>query len=374
MQGWRLGDPANVKALVKAMHREALGMKDGDPFYVPGPKLKPGEGGVPNWTNRPNGKVASLWNGDVPRGNCLSNPDLPNCLDEWGFKRRDPTKLALALDSGCGYGFGAPGRKRQAGGAVCPVVVGGSSGSGSGSGSGPGFPSFISFATGAPSPTCTSGCGTLCTGYFCRPNPTGKPADQRDPKAPPVITPTPGPDEPDPTPPPLSPKSCTPPQTLTTVKQSIGEAVGLTSFCVSPPATSTPAPPPPPPKQYLAVVVERSYTQNDAGPCNENGGIPTIRDFGMQHQTEPDCEQGGGKQLARVKDTERNSFWGDYTDGYSVVAAQDGAKVRNGKGQHQRCATDTDDRPQGVRLTNCFDLCPSGLYRVLKCDGVWLDD
>ena len=125
-------------------------------------------------------------------GNCL----VPTCLDDWDFKARDVAQLKItSAGPGGTSGSGTIG-KRQAGAGACPVVVqppaGGSpgSGSGSGSGSGPAFPSFIPFATGAPSPTCTLECGTLCTGYFCRPNPTGTPADQWDPNnAPPDPSP-----------------------------------------------------------------------------------------------------------------------------------------------------------------------------------------
>ena len=77
----------------------------------------------------------------------------------------------------------------------------GSAENGGGSGSAGGR--RITFAPGAPSPTCASQCGILCTGFFCLPNPTGKPADQWDPIDPASPSNVSGPGGPIITPPPL---------------------------------------------------------------------------------------------------------------------------------------------------------------------------
>lgn len=60
----------------------------------------------------------------------------------------------------------------------------------------------ITYQSGTPSPTCTTNCGTLCTGYYCEPNPTGTPPDFTDPiNSSPAVTrrPTDLPELPDPT-------------------------------------------------------------------------------------------------------------------------------------------------------------------------------
>jgi hypothetical protein len=42
--------------------------------------------------------------------------------------------------------------------------------------------------------------------------------------------------------------------------------------------------------------------------------------------------------------------------------------VYNGKGQHQRCITDS------FTLELCTPNCGYHIKRSLKCEGVWLDD
>ncbi|KAK4156927.1 hypothetical protein C8A00DRAFT_40616 [Chaetomidium leptoderma] len=60
------------------------------------------------------------------------------------------------------------------------LVQGNGDGSDYPSGQGPAGP-IITYRSGTPSPTCTTKCGTLCTGYYCEPNPTGEPPDFTDP-------------------------------------------------------------------------------------------------------------------------------------------------------------------------------------------------
>ena len=54
-------------------------------------------------------------------------------------------------------------------------------GNGNGNGHGSSGWRTITYQAGTPSPTCTTKCDTLCTGYYCQPNPTGKPPDFTDP-------------------------------------------------------------------------------------------------------------------------------------------------------------------------------------------------
>lgn len=377
------------------MQRQTLGKRDGRDFPVPAP-----QGGIrttpAQWTEGRRwapARVPFLWNGDVPGGNCLVNPDLPDCLDDWNFGARDPTQLKLTpAGPGCASGSGAVG-KRQAGAGACPVVVqppaGGSpgSGSGSGSGSGPAFPSFISFATGAPSPTCISGCGTLCTGYFCRPNPTGTAPDQRDPNnaPPPVTTPTGGSGsgtDPTPTLPPLTPVVCTPPEVITTGTNCIRNACAPTTLCVLPPATAapspnSPSPSPAPRKQYLAVIREINpdfKPRSTFGNCDvdNDDDFYTIQDFGTNHQTKTykNCEGHDAIEQLAYSPT-RGKRAGQYTNGYRVVEKSGGADVFNGKGKHQWCPFDSY-----FSLDICIIplSCAHAWERVFKCEGVWLND
>src|SRR5262245_52117510 len=68
---------------------------------------------------------------------------------------------------------------RRADDDTCPLPGGGSGGGGSGGGSDESVPKGppVTFTSGPPGPTCTSGCGELCTGAYCILNPTGIPGD-----------------------------------------------------------------------------------------------------------------------------------------------------------------------------------------------------
>jgi hypothetical protein len=55
-----------------------------------------------------------------------------------------------------------------------------------GGGSGPGGPQGprVEFKSGEPGPLCNANCGTLCSGFYCVPNPTGMPPDFSSPSIP----------------------------------------------------------------------------------------------------------------------------------------------------------------------------------------------
>jgi hypothetical protein len=300
-----LQEPANVKALVAFMHRRLGERPGGQTFHVTPVSMTRTEADEPDrlWRQR----VPFLWNGDVPGGNCLVKPELDGCPEQ--LKDRDFSRLEpFGADSGCGPVSGAAA-KRQTGGDACPLVFFPSP---QGPQVGPG--GSITFIPGPPSPTCTAGCGTLCTGYFCRPDPSGKPADQWDPNDPrrpgdvetdpnPTLPPLPGtgsctasevpttttvckgsgnqqacgveticavPD-PDPTPPPLpGPGTCTAPEvsTTTTVCNGSGnqEACGVQTVCVLPDPGPTP-PPLPPAVTCTAPEVVTTATTCNRGSC-----------------------------------------------------------------------------------------------------------
>ena len=92
----------------------------------------------------------------------------------------------------------------------------------------------VTYTPGAPSPTCKTHCGTLCSGYYCKPTPTGYPPDYKDPKnsdeALPTVTR------------PKAPPGCT--ITTTVDCQGSGEhsACFQVTTCVVPATTPSPKP------------------------------------------------------------------------------------------------------------------------------------
>lgn len=117
------------------------------------------------------------WNGQVKDKSCLTNGML---ADDDG-NLLCPESLQVCDDS--------DKRKRQS--CALPDPDDGDdydAGSGS-SGSDSGLrPSPITWQPGTPSPTCSSNCGSLCSGYWCKPNPTGNPPDYSDPILHPVTS------------------------------------------------------------------------------------------------------------------------------------------------------------------------------------------
>lgn len=164
----QLEDPANVKKLIRILHRRfaVLHYK----FYVTPADRKP-----------------VIWNGEVGDKSCVADyasranwdhdkvcPTIDDNLDNVSL---DPPPGQTVGQCGAGVGGNPTKRKRQdGGGGSCPLNLGGADGQ------------TLSFTTGpTAAPTCPSqtGCGgRLCTGYYCVPNPTGLPPDYPDPKDP----------------------------------------------------------------------------------------------------------------------------------------------------------------------------------------------
>jgi len=353
--------------------------------------------------------VASLWNGDVPGGNCLVRPDLPFCPEDL----RDPN-----LDIDQLRPFGSDRTRSGSGG------------------------SDISFSVGPPSPTCTSGCGILCTGFYCEPNPTGKPPWQWDPKDPagpdyrpdPINTDEPPfpttrfPDLPTSFPPLPSDGDCRPPETATTTTTCNGsggqEACGVTTICVRPtlptlppddgcvppqtattttacnrgacaiqticvtpdpptttprpnPTTVNPGPGPGPtdnptqpqlPIEFLAVIVLQTKNWSRLGGCQNNAPYFAIHRF-KQHPTSGKvCGGYMGETIAGSRTRMGQDEVGAYDHGWSVARTSYGANVHNGKGMHQRCERDD------LQIYACGFQCYDTLTRTLRCDGVWRFD
>ena len=140
----QLQKPRNVKALITHFHRR---LHTEDPSVLPEVEgrqdIKP-----------------IIWNAQVMDHSCLL--DRPFAGDDACGPPLPADLSTLPLDGG-------------------ESVKGNGDGSQHGSGQGGRIGSTITYQPGKPSPTCTTQCGTLCTGYYCKPNPTGKPPDFTDP-------------------------------------------------------------------------------------------------------------------------------------------------------------------------------------------------
>ena len=117
--------------------------------------------------------VPFVWNGNVLSGNCLTDSTKPKFV--FDVTKKDPpqdicpdilAKLNELDPNSCKVAA------RGLVGSSCDLP-------GNGGGDG------ITYSRGPPSPIpCTAHCGTLCTGYYCDPNPTGDPPDFGDPNDP----------------------------------------------------------------------------------------------------------------------------------------------------------------------------------------------
>ncbi|KFA45429.1 hypothetical protein S40293_10065 [Stachybotrys chartarum IBT 40293] len=212
-----LAEPANVKRLVMYMHRR---------LTFPEKRIRDYE------TNYNNFKVPFIWTGRVEDGDCLVNPSLPGCPSNLrGARIQDLQPRGADCSARSRRARSSKHQVRQDGDS-CPLVVS------PGNGGNDGDP--ITYSPGTASPTCLSGCGDLCSGYYCLPTPTGTPPDYWDPEDPahppeqsnlPPLPPLPG------------PTSCTGSQVTTTTlvcNGPVGNPVCATStICVIPPPPST---------------------------------------------------------------------------------------------------------------------------------------
>lgn len=158
--GWgeELRKPANVKKLLYFMHRPLS--------FSYGRLENPQNDGFER------NRVPLIWTGQHPDGNCLQDPSYAGCPQG--------SLGDLVPGGSCPIG----GRKRQDGGS-CEMPSGPV-------GSGDAIDT-VTYNPGPASPTCNDNCGTLCTGYYCTPSPTGFPPDYFDPEDPEHTTADPGP-------------------------------------------------------------------------------------------------------------------------------------------------------------------------------------
>ncbi|KAF6815301.1 glucan -beta-glucosidase [Colletotrichum sojae] len=152
----QLKEPKNVKSMVRYLTRKLKSNGDlGDVVTLKNEARYD--------VDTDNGQRPFIWNGEVFGKSCLRNhgdadlqgacPDIPDSLD--GVDPNDPSVGERVLGSG---------------GAV-PM------------------PGPVQFEPGPPEPTCSAGCGDLCTGYYCNPTPQKTPPDFFEP----TTTFTPGP-------------------------------------------------------------------------------------------------------------------------------------------------------------------------------------
>lgn len=157
----QLQKPAAIKALIRNFQRRLI---------IADPSVPPDESGVTDIK-------PFIWNGQVFDKSCLLDRPFEG-------------------DSVCGDELPADLGTLSANGGES--IQGNGDGSAYPDGQGPpsdATGSSITYHPGTPSPTCTTKCGTLCSGYYCKANPTGTPSDFTDP----VNLPTP---------PPIGPTSC----------------------------------------------------------------------------------------------------------------------------------------------------------------------
>lgn len=136
----QLRKPRTVKALITHFHRRLIIIND--------PRIPPGPQGLQDIK-------PIIWNAQVFDKSCLLDRPFPG-----GDVCGDPLPLDLGTLSpaggepvqGNGDGSGYPSGHGPAGGQIGPTIT---------------------YRSGIPSPTCTTKCGTLCTGYYCQPNPLG---------------------------------------------------------------------------------------------------------------------------------------------------------------------------------------------------------
>ncbi|KAF6813167.1 glucan 1,3-beta-glucosidase, partial [Colletotrichum musicola] len=234
--GWdvELRDPSNVKKLLMYMQRVIE--PDNLPDYLRDNINS--EISIPADFDTSNVReIASIWTGQVGKENCLQDPSIHQSCPQG--------RLADLLPHGAGCAQPGSGGNKIAArdGTVC--VIRGGTGGGDGPGSGIGDP--ITYSPGPASPTCapgSQGCGTLCTGFYCVPSPSGFPPDRWDPEDPahrptsrrsPTTRPT--------LPPlPTQTTSCAYPTPTTICNGSGGRQVCITSTACGPPLTLPPLP------------------------------------------------------------------------------------------------------------------------------------
>jgi hypothetical protein len=177
--GWaeELKKPANVKKLLLYMQRVILDEDlaenldetqvffddtEGERYYIPRSRRDVLD------------KVPFIWTGNHEGKNCLMDPNAHPSCPQGRLEDLPP------FGAGCTQADADGSRIAKRAGGVCVVRPG--------SGRGPGaIGDPITFSPGPASPTCVPGslgCGTLCTGYYCIPSPTGFPPDHWDPEDP----------------------------------------------------------------------------------------------------------------------------------------------------------------------------------------------
>jgi len=186
-RGHQLTSPSAVKNLVFYMHR-ALTY---DAYNLERHEDKPTDEDErddydPEEPNRPwDYPIPFLWSGETRDGNCLVQPWLAGCptdLVSTPYSQLEPFRSDRRS---CADGGAV---KRQAGG-QCQLVFNPPNNpveNPNGPGGVPGATGggVLTYKAGSPSPTCRSNCGTLCSGFYCSPNPTGTPPGFWDPKDP----------------------------------------------------------------------------------------------------------------------------------------------------------------------------------------------
>lgn len=177
----QLEDPANVKKLIQLFHRRYgfFNPQNGKSYQISA-RSKP-----------------VIWNGQVKDKNCLIHYDTrdtwdattkacPEIPDDLSTLSDNPGEPVDCNNTPANPPASSKHKRQSNSGGSCPLNPGGGSDA----------DKSISYKPGpTPSPTCGAGgnrCGgSLCTGFYCSPRPTGIPPDFMDPKDPNAGNPVP---------------------------------------------------------------------------------------------------------------------------------------------------------------------------------------
>ncbi|KAM7218866.1 Peptidase S8/S53 domain containing protein [Rhypophila decipiens] len=169
INGEGLERPANVKEVLVKMTRR-----------VPLPNHSLSRAGFTD----PNGNkfgplVLSVWNGQLSKTvSCLVTPHAPGCPT---IDFSDPTPVGELCSPNAIPRRGILEGRQALSCPLQPPPDGPGNGGGDGGGGDQGPTKTVTYSRGTPSPTCRANCGTLCTGYWCRPTQRGQPPHFTDP-------------------------------------------------------------------------------------------------------------------------------------------------------------------------------------------------
>ncbi|KXX76236.1 Lectin [Madurella mycetomatis] len=371
-----LRTPVNVKKLVFHMHQPVSFLPDENGISaIINIDLDDDEpAGETEWAAYDprrtwNRRMPFLWSGEMNgAGNCVPEPWLHGCPE--GLMDDDLSKLehfGSDSDSCAAPGSVSLKEKRQAAAVpYCSVVLNPQH-----QPSGPRATSALTYTPDPASPTCLSSCGTYCSGFYCRNNPTGHPPaffDPGDPAHQPTTTspgraPTPPPELP-PLPPGPTCSGNQYPTTTMVCNGAGGNLACLGSLICATSMISHPDPGSPPAADRLPGhpgIRPRELPTRGQIRRFANGHIPKA----SSGVTCPDVGERIAVSEVDNGETLNGCHKGGYTDGYQVCEVEGGAHIYRPDGKWMLCERDNSI------LRHCYLLRWQTYTRHMKCDGIW---